>query len=284
MKYVFMRYPGGLTKAVTFSYDDGAASDIRLCDTLTAHGMKGTFNLVGSDVEARRCLSLDYVREGMLGRGHEVTNHGYLHRAMDCIRMADAIAEVLDGRRVLERELGILVRAYTYADRCLRADESPEIYARVRPILEDLGITYARTAGADNDRFDLPTDFYQWMPTAHDRNPQILEWIDRFCALDVRSLYVAEQRPRLFFVWGHSHEFDHCGTWDRFEEICRRLSGHADIWYATCGEIYDYVQAFRSLVFSADGLTVYNPTLIPVFLEVDGRPVIVPSAATVSLA
>ncbi len=30
MKSVFMRYPGGLSKAVTFSYDDGKGEDLRL--------------------------------------------------------------------------------------------------------------------------------------------------------------------------------------------------------------------------------------------------------------
>lgn len=284
MKYIFMRYPRGLSKAVTLSYDDGTPSDMRLCDTITRHGMKGTFNLVGSEVETRRCLPLEYVKEGMIARGHEITNHGYLHRAMDCIRTADAVAEVLDGRRALERELGIIIRAYTYADRCLRADEHPEIYGRVRPILEDLDVTYARTAGADNDSFDLPTDFYQWMPTAHHNNPRLFDWIDRFTALDVDALYVAERRPRLFYIWGHSREFDTNNNWERLDEICRRLGGRDDTWYATNGEIYDYVQAFRSLVFSADRLTVYNPTLIDVYLDCDGTPVTVPSGATVTLS
>lgn len=283
MKYLFMRYPGGLSKAVTLSYDDGTPSDIRLCDTVSAYGMKCTFNLGGSDVEARRCVCLDYVKENMLGRGHEVANHGYLHRAMDCIRMADCVAEVLDGRRALEREFGILIRGYVYADRCLRADEAPEVYARVRPMLEDLEITYARTAGGDNDRFDLPSDFYQWMPTAHHKNPNLFDWIDRFTSLDINSLYIAERRPRLFYIWGHSNEFETGGNWNRLEEICRRLGGREDIWYATNGEIYDYVQAFRSLVFSADGLTVYNPTLLTVFADCDGTPVTIPSGATVSL-
>ena len=283
MKYIFMRYPGGLTKAVTLSYDDGTPTDMRLCDTLTEHGMKCTFNIGGYDVQNKLCVSLDYVKASMLGRGHEVANHGHLHRAMDCIRMADAVAEVLDGRRILEGELKILVRGYAYADRCLRADESPEIYDRVRPMLEDLDITYARTAGADNDRFDLPADFYQWMPTAHHQNPNLFDWIDRFTALDVDTLYVAERRPRLFYVWGHSSEFESHGNWDRLEEICRRLGGHKDIWYATNGEICDYVRAFRSLVFSADRHTVYNPTLHTVWVDCDGTPVTIPSGATVTL-
>ena len=36
-------------------------------------------------------------------------------------------------------------------------------------------------------------------------------------------------------------------------------------------EIYEYVQAYRSLVFSADNKIVYNPTHKTVFYEEDER-------------
>lgn len=32
MDYVFMRYPGGKPKALTFSYDDGSVQDKRLAE------------------------------------------------------------------------------------------------------------------------------------------------------------------------------------------------------------------------------------------------------------
>lgn len=41
----YLRFPGGKGKALTFSYDDGTTSDIRLIEILQANGMKGTFNL-----------------------------------------------------------------------------------------------------------------------------------------------------------------------------------------------------------------------------------------------
>ena len=45
MQYRFLRYPGGKGKAVTLSYDDGCRDDIRLAKTLTAYGIRCTFNL-----------------------------------------------------------------------------------------------------------------------------------------------------------------------------------------------------------------------------------------------
>ena len=44
MKSVFLRYPGGKAKAVTFSYDDGVQQDKRLAGIFDKYGMKGTFN------------------------------------------------------------------------------------------------------------------------------------------------------------------------------------------------------------------------------------------------
>ena len=36
-------------------------------------------------------------------------------------------------------------------------------------------------------------------------------------------------------------------------------------------EIYEYVAAYNSLVFSADGNMVYNPTLVDIWFDVDGK-------------
>ena len=43
-----------------------------------------------------------------------------------------------------------------------------------------------------------------------------------------------------------------------------------DVWYATNIEIYDYVQAYRSLLWSARGDRVYNPSAVPVFFKIHG--------------
>lgn len=42
MRYRFLRFPEGKFKAVTFSYDDGLHSDIRLARRLSDAGMKET--------------------------------------------------------------------------------------------------------------------------------------------------------------------------------------------------------------------------------------------------
>ena len=43
--------------------------------------------------------------------------------------------------------------------------------------------------------------------------------------------------PQLFYVWGHSYEFDAHDTWGKFEEFCRLIAGHDDIFYGTNREV-----------------------------------------------
>ena len=66
------------------------------------------------------------------------------------------------------------------------------------------------------------------------------------------------------------YEFDRDNNWDRIEEICKKLSGNDELWYATNIEIYDYVEAYKRLVYSANGRKIYNPTLLTIWIDVDG--------------
>ena len=51
---IFVRFPEGRAKVLTFSYDDGFLNDIRLVELLNKHNMKGTFN-----VSAGKCTAED---------------------------------------------------------------------------------------------------------------------------------------------------------------------------------------------------------------------------------
>ena len=87
----------------------------------------------------------------------------------------------------------------------------------------------------------------------------------------------------MFYLWGHSYEFDNNDNWDVIEKFAQIASGHDHIWYATNIEIYDYVKAYDSLVFSADGSRIYNPTLITVWFDIDGTVYNIKSGETLVL-
>ena len=44
-RFQSMLFPGGKTRAMTFSYDDGVLQDKRLIEMFDKYGVKGTFNL-----------------------------------------------------------------------------------------------------------------------------------------------------------------------------------------------------------------------------------------------
>lgn len=262
MGYRFMRFPEGKAKAVTFSYDDGNKSDIRLAETLTKNGLKGTFNINSAFVGINEHkLTVDEIKEYILDKGHEVALHGATHIAPGRATPLQGIKDTLDCRLGLEKMFGIIIRGMAYPDSGIRTFCNGSSLETVKRYLSDLGVAYSRTLAGDNDSFNMPDSWYEWMPTAHHNNPKIMEWIDKFLAIDVSRLYISSWSPKLFYIWGHAFEFDGNNNWELLDSICEKLSGKDDIWYATNIEIYEYAEAYNSLVWSADGRKVYNPSL-----------------------
>lgn len=269
MQYKILRFPGGKTKAVTFSYDDGSKSDIRLADTLTKYGVKGTFNLNSSNLHSGNYMSVEEIKTHLLDVGHEIAVHGEFHKALGLCSPLEGIRDVLNCRLELEKTFGRIIRGMAYADSGIRNMQYGTDYTKIKRYLSELGIAYSRTLGEDNDLFRLPQDWHAWMPTVHHDNPRALDYAEEFLEIDCDKQYYARMYPRLYYVWGHSFEFDRKNNWERLDELCEKLSGHEDVWYATNIEIYDYVEAFHSLIFSADRTIVYNPTLMKIWFNID---------------
>ena len=270
MKYRFLRFPGGKTKAVTFSYDDGCRQDLQTVKVFEAYGMKATFNIPSGHIAEKSSggtLTEEELRENILAKGHEIAVHGQRHKALGLVRPVDGIQDVLNCRLELERRFGRIIRGMAYSDSGILDWTNEASYENVRHYLKDLDIAYSRTLGHDNNRFQLPTDWYEWKPTAHHDHPQILQWAKEFVEMDVNSLYCSSRHAKLFYVWGHSFEFEQNNNWQHLNDICEALAHKEDIWYATNMEIYEYVMAYNSLVFSADGSRVYNPTLVEIWID-----------------
>ncbi len=275
MHYRFLRFPGGKAKAVTLSYDDGSRYDIKLSNIITNYGFKATFNINSNNLFKNNgdyYLSPSQVTEHLLSKGHEIAIHGADHIAAGLQTTADAIKNTVDCRSALEKEFGIIIRGMAYADSGIRRFKNGLSYPEVKQCLTALDIAYSRTLSGDNKDFFLPEDWHAWMPNAHHDNPEIFEFIDAFLALDCDNGYINGHQPRLFYIWGHSQEFNNKNNWERLEEICQRLGGKEEIWYATNGEIYDYVTAYNSLIFSADNSIVHNPSAKTVWFKYGKKP------------
>lgn len=281
MKYRFMRFPGGKYKAVTLTYDDGTVHDKRMAAILDRYGMKCTFNIGGTNMGTPNHMTAEDVQTCLLDAGHEIAVHGAHHRALGMIRPAEGVREVLECRLLLEEVFGRMVRGMAYPD-TMRFGVGSD-YETVREYLCALDIDYCRTAGGDNFDFELPDDWYRWMPSVKSQNPDVMEYVRRFVALKEDELYIAVRQPRLFSMWGHSYEFENDQSWDVLERVCEEIGGRDDTWYATNGEIYDYVKAWEALRYSADHSRVYNPTVIDVWMTIDGTTYCVKAGETLVL-
>lgn len=275
MQYPFLRFPGFKYKAVTFSYDDGVIFDKRLVQILDKHGLKGTFNLnsgMFGNREKRRLTEAE-VLALFKDSVHEVAIHGKNHRSLADAPMAMATDDVIADRVALEKLFDRIVTGMAYSFGTYN-DE-------VVQMLQACGVEYSRTTKS-TEKFDIPTDWLRMPATCHHKNPRLMELAREFVAMEPTN-HPWNQCARLFYVWGHSYEFNDNDNWHIIEEFAQFIGGREDIWYATNMEICKYVKAYDQLQFSALGDRVYNPTDKDVYMHYFGKDVLVKAGQTVKL-
>lgn len=275
MKYTIMRFPGFKRKALTLSYDDGVVFDRKLIEIMDRHGLKGTFNLNSGRFfrDNPRELNKEEALALYKNSGHEVAVHGRDHLSLTEVPTSRAIADVLTDRLALEEMFGEMITgmAYAYGN----YDDS------VVAILEKCGISYSRTV-VSTEKFDIPTDWLRLPATCHHKNPRLMELAHKFVENQGRP-GSWHNHPMLFYVWGHSYEFNDNDNWYIIEEFAEYIGNREDIWYATNMEIYRYVKAFEALQYSADGSKVYNPTLVDIYLDYLGNEILLKPGETATL-
>ena len=284
MRYIHLRFPEGKEKALTLSYDDGVIYDKRLAEITEKYGIKITFNINSNFIGAHPTrLNIEDIRELDAMDHVEIATHGENHRAPGRISKLEGITDTLMCRRTLEKELGKIIRGMAYPDSGIYSITTNVSKQEIKNYLKDLGIAYARSLGGDSNNFLLPTDWYDWVPNAHHNNPNLMAYLKEFLDLEMVGSG-AHKVPRLFYLWGHSYEFENDKNWDLIEEFCKTASNNPNVWYATNIEICDYVNAYYSLIFSADDSIVYNPTVHNIWLEADGKLFEIKSGETKTIA
>lgn len=272
MKKVYTSFPEGKSKALTFSYDDGKLEDKRLIDIFDANGLKATFNINGGylDGSANNAphprFFADQIKD--MYKNHEVATHTLTHPTIERCPLTEVAYEILEDRKILESIVGKPVRGNAYPN----GSYSEEI----KTLFKQMDIAYARVVECIPD-YKLPTDPYEWHPTAHHNNPELMNMGKFF------KEFKKKQYLKLMYVWGHSYEFEDKNNWHVIEEFAESMKGCDDIWYATNIEIIDYMDAAKRLHFAADNSFVYNPSAITLCLDVDGKYVEVAGGETKTL-
>lgn len=253
-RWIFMRFPEGRAKTLTFSYDDGVIEDIRFVKLLNQYGMKGTFNVnsglyapeIPNPEKPTRRMTEKQIKELFGDSRHEVAVHSLTHPFLETLAPSAVAYEVIKDRENLEKQFGRIVRGMAYP----MGTFSDEVVATLR----QCGIVYSRTTKS-TEKFDLPTDWLRMPATCHHKNPRLMELAKTFVEKDVRY------HPQMFYLWGHTYEFDDNDNWNVIEEFTEYMGGREnEIWYATNIEIYEYIQDYERLVWAVDMAKVYNPT------------------------
>jgi hypothetical protein len=265
-------FPKGRRKVFTLSYDDGITQDKRLIEIFNKYNLKATFNLnSGLQNEAGSFVLNDLLikridRDEILDlyKGHEISNHGLNHLSLTDIPKELIIEEILKDRKNHEKMFGypVMGMAYPYGT----------YNKTVLQVLEALGVAYSRTV-KNHRNFDLPSNYLEWNPTAHHNDPHLMEIAKRFIEGEFNGL-------GLFYLWGHSYEFDLDNNWSIMERFCEYISNRDDIWYATNIQIVDYLDALDRLNFSTEFTFVRNPSAISTWIEYDGTPVEIKAGET----
>ena len=271
--YAFLRFPGFKKKAFTLSYDDGVIYDKRLIEIFNKNGLKATFNINSGNFGMGRRLPIDEAVELYKNSPHEVAVHGYKHRSLGEVNSVAALADVSIDRQNLEKTFGTIIRGMAYANGSFTEE--------TLDILKRCGIVYSRTTRS-TEGFDIPTNWLTLDPTCHHANPRLDELTEKFLdETPARHFYY--EKPRLFYVWGHSYEFNDKDNWSLIENFAQKIGGHDNVWYATNIEIYDYVKAYESLIYSYDTELVTNPTATDVYACIYGKDVFIPAGKTVKI-
>lgn len=222
-------------KAVTFSYDDGVTQDIRLVEILNRYGLKATFNLNSELLGKDGCLDIlgkkisHYKLQpheiNEVYKAHEIASHTLTHPDLTEMSAEEVIRQVERDRLNLSELSGVEVIGMAYPGK------QPNYNSRIAQIIEDsTGVKYARTTICSND-FSPQRDLYEFHPSVFHR-----DW-ERLYNLAEKFIELEPKNENIFYIWGHSYEFDINDEWDDFEKFCKFISNRSDIFYGTNKEI-----------------------------------------------
>jgi len=218
-------FPSNKMKALTLSYDDGVEQDARLVEILNRYNMKATFNLNSGlqsgasqwsrgDVVIRR-LNVAGLPE--LYRGHEVGVHSLTHPHLENLDKETIINEIERDKINLESIFGAKIHGMAYPFGTFND--------AVIDVVRNCNLRYARGVKSTYS-FDIPQDLLVYQPTIHHSDKSLMELAESFIALK-------PTKAQVFYLWGHSYEFEVDNNWQVIEDFCRLVSSREDIYYAT---------------------------------------------------
>ncbi len=224
-------------KYLTFSFDDGVTQDKRMIKILNKYGLKCTFNLNSSLLGLKggweqngkplRHNKVSPLEIKEIYAGQEVAVHTLTHPNLTGESDDTVVYQVEEDRKQLSRLTGYEVCGMAYP--CGGINNDDRVAALIK---EHTGVRYSRTISSTLS-FELPKNLYRLNPTV------FIGDAENVFALAEKFIQMKPTEPQLFYIWGHSYEFDVLDQmpWERFEEFCKLISGKEDIVYGTNKEV-----------------------------------------------
>lgn len=226
-------FPGKKRKAITFSFDDGVTQDRRLVELFNKYNLKCTFNInslslgmggrVAYDGFEADHHKIEIAEVKTLFQGHEVAVHTSHHPDLTKISDDDIKVEVEEDRLFLEKLVGykIFGMAYPFGT----TDERV-----INVLATQTPIKYSRVVWS-NYSFARQENLLNLRPSAH-----CLEW-EKLYQLADEFFSLSPDEDIIFYIWGHSYEFDFENTWDKWEEFLKYIANKSDVYYGTNYEV-----------------------------------------------
>jgi len=227
----------GKMKAITLSYDDGVTQDIRFIELLNKYNIKCTFNinseLLGKPGEL--IMNGTHVNHTKVNPedlksiydGHEIAVHTLTHPNLTEIEDdAEIIRQVEQDRINLSKLAGYEVIGMAYP--CGGTNNNDRVAEIIK---NNTGVKYSRTITSVHN-FDLQDNLYRFNPSVH-----MPMKFDKVFELAESFVNLKTDKPQIFYIWGHSYEFDFTQTWDKLEELLKLVSGKEDMFYGTNSEV-----------------------------------------------
>ena len=224
-------------KIVTFSYDDGVKQDKRFVEILNKYGLKATFNLNSELLGTKNKLDLiDYKGEKIchdkltveeaveVYRGHEVAVHTLTHPTLTYLSKEEIIRQVEKDRENLSKIFGCDVVGMAYPGAGFQNSDRVE-----EAIRSHTGIKYARTI-SNSYSFCPQENLLRYKPTTYH-----LDFDTNYRLADD---FFSSDKGGVFYIWGHSYEFDINDTWAEFERFCEYVSGREGVIYTNNSEAF----------------------------------------------
>lgn len=295
MKKFEICYPNYSKKSLTFTMDDGRIKyDTKLMSILKPAMIKGTFNIP----RVTEATPEEY-RE--IYRGYEIANHCKHHPAAFEDGVEYKVSgepfdketsdpeyiyphPEIEGLYYIKRTRGwrLIAEPNAYI-RCIEEchSELEEVFgegsirsfvwpfneqscAAVKLYLGGMSYYGVRKSGVslDTTGFGFPEDTHRWICNANHNN--LLEIMEKY------DSYPDDGELKFFAFGVHASDFEVNDKWADLEEFASRYGNRPDdFWYATVGEIFDYVLASRSLTVS-DG-AVRNDSSLPIYILLNGE-------------